>query len=427
MKIIFIIPFSPKYDYLSNPADELEGAIHSWENDKGQRVCVYNGDWGVVIAERWLKINSRLNIEVWRPDIRADKIYSYTFKSGLAYKSFPVNMQSFYHGIKKNKRVYAPEMENVLMSYYQKDQNLILLLSAERTVFSVKLTDNFKSIIPILYYHFTHNSTLCPRMELCLNPVKLLHRWVILLQMRQMLRQMEYLTVAHVEGSQSIGRKFNIKTAMFTPGFDPDDYTTERTRNQVRKEKAIAENRKILFSSSRLVPEKQIDKIIMTLKDFKDEDFHYFISGHGPLDYQQYLLQLVDELELSDKISFIGFVSKSELIDYYLITDLFLMTSIKEAGPGSTNMAVLYDIPIFSTRTGSTAEILEENNAGLLVDSANYSEWTASLTQFFKGKEIKKLPKDILIERKGAWKNIEKLDKLVKEIYQRKYQNEYAK
>ena len=62
-------------------------------------------------------------------------------------------------------------------------------------------------------------------------------------------------------------------------------------------------------------------------------------------------------------------------------------------------------MPIFCTDTGNTAEVLKENNAGIVVGINNYKEWEEELINYLSGKPVRSLYIEVVKEH-YAWKNI---------------------
>ena len=87
--IIDFITFSPKFGYIKGN-NSLDRAAHSWYNDKGEKIGVWREDWAFQLGDKMLEKFNNYTWEVWRPDIRAERVYSHTFENGLITKSFPV-------------------------------------------------------------------------------------------------------------------------------------------------------------------------------------------------------------------------------------------------------------------------------------------------------------------------------------------------
>ena len=86
------------------------------------------------------------------------------------------------------------------------------------------------------------------------------------------------------------------------------------------KEKKIKNEKPIILSISRLSPQKNHDIIIKSIKDI---DVHLQIIGDGPL--RNELKNLVEELNIQHKVTFIKSVPNTEIHNYYQSADIFAL------------------------------------------------------------------------------------------------------
>ena len=68
---------------------------------------------------------------------------------------------------------------------------------------------------------------------------------------------------------------------------------------------------------------KQVDLIINGFKELLDtgKDVHLLIGGKGP--EMENLMQLTWDLNIENRVTFLGFISEEVLYDYYMTADLF--------------------------------------------------------------------------------------------------------
>ena len=110
----------------------------------------------------------------------------------------------------------------------------------------------------------------------------------------------------------------------------------------------------------RVVPIKDVKTFIRACKivSLKVKNVKFYIMGpyDEDLDYYQECLELVTLLELEDYIVFTG---KINVLDYYPILDLIVLTSVSEAQPLVILEASCAGIPTVSGDVGSCRELLE--------------------------------------------------------------------
>ena len=85
----------------------------------------------------------------------------------------------------------------------------------------------------------------------------------------------------------------------------------------------------------------------------------------GPMDeepdYYKECLELIKLLDIKENIVFTG---RANVLDYYKVIDILLLTSIKEAMPLVVMEAMACGIPVISTDVGACRELLYGNNDG---------------------------------------------------------------
>lgn len=419
IKVFFILSFSPKYEFVTD--DSTAGAIKVWYNKEGKFIGVWDKDWAHIIGNRIIRIDRDIDFTVLRADKRADKLYEYVYDSGLKHISFPSKMKLELYGLKYAKSEYSKKLIDYLYDLYKKSEKFIIILPFERSYFFKSIINKFKNKIPIINPHFTNNSCLLPSDNNLKNPFRYVHRFILNKQLGILLKNVKYVTLGHKKYREQINKRYNIESIIYSAGFEPSEWQYQLQRENERRNLNITDDKYMILASSRLTPEKQIDKLILTLSKFRNKNFICYITGAGENSYRNTLNDLIISNGLREKINLTGFVTNEQLAKYYCASDIFIMSSIQEAGPGSTNIAIWYGVPIISTDTGFTSELLKENNAGIVVPTTDYIEWEKAFKKFFDGEYIKPLEKEILLQNKGAEVNIKRLINFIKQVYNNFY------
>lgn len=117
----------------------------------------------------------------------------------------------------------------------------------------------------------------------------------------------------------------------------------------------------------RLAPWKNIDKIIQAMAILNEKGFNFIfnIVGSGPLNEK--LKILVKELELENKIFFLGQKNTEELNKIYLDSDIYIQASGYEGLPHVILEAINFNLSIISTPIGGTNEILLDGKNGWIL------------------------------------------------------------
>jgi len=116
----------------------------------------------------------------------------------------------------------------------------------------------------------------------------------------------------------------------------------------------------------RLVPVKRVDLFIRIIRLLSEEGVNCkgLIMGEGPLEAE--LKSLADDLRVTDRLNFTGFLNPAAKEMRNL--DALLMTSDHEGLPMTLLEAMALEIPIIAHNTGGIPEILHNGQAGFLTD-----------------------------------------------------------
>ena len=136
------------------------------------------------------------------------------------------------------------------------------------------------------------------------------------------------------------------------------------------------QDKKLIFSLSRLVPRKGIDTVIEAMKDIARHhpEAHYLILGEGP--DRSRLKQLVNRYQLNGHISFMGHVPDRELNSYYNLADLFVMPS-RANGYEVEGFGLVFleanacGKPVIGSRTGGIPDAIVDGQTGYLVPESS--------------------------------------------------------
>lgn len=388
MKIIYIITFPPKYEFINSPKP-----IMAFYNKSNEVVGIWKEDWGCIFGNFIKECYPHIEFEVWRQDYRADKEYFYIFENGLIYRSFPCKKIRYKHGLKYHQEYFSDEilkrLEN-LIDPKEKNKNLIIHIPIDFSYFTWVLLKNFSKKIPFL--HTSHlNPELFKIKIFHINPLKLLHRFLIKRMYDKYLKNAGNLAVFEdrLEFFKSVTKSKVFQLDYLYIDFDYW-YKQKVSKEEALSKLNIDEEKIILFSSSRLVPEKQIDKLIISLSNLSEKNFIFYISGTGESSYIKYLHNLVSSRNLRDCIKLIGYLS-NDLIYYYCACDIFISSSSSEGGPVSGLIALALEKPVIATNTGMLFYLLKKFNSGVIIDKNNYKSWSKIINSYLDKSAIKKI------------------------------------
>lgn len=174
------------------------------------------------------------------------------------------------------------------------------------------------------------------------------------------------------------------------------EYEVQETKEELRKELSIPNDKVILISVGRHVPRKKFDLVIKALSQIKKQHpeikLKYFLIGHGS--YTPYLKKLVKDLELYNEVEFLGSFGGFKRNKYLKLSDIFLMPSISLnesiEGFGIVFLEANYfKLPVIGSSSGGISSAIEDGKTGYLVKPNNLNDLVDKLLKLCKNKQIR--------------------------------------
>ena len=163
-----------------------------------------------------------------------------------------------------------------------------------------------------------------------------------------------------------------------------------------------------IITTSRLVYKNAIDEIIKSLQ-YLSEDVKLLVLGTGFLEKK--LKKLAEEMNVSNRVEFLGHIKHKDLPRYFSISDVFVRPSRSEGMGISFLEAMAAGIPVIATNVGGISDFLYDMETGLVCnvdDPESISDNIKKLKSNFNLKNdiIYKAKK--LVKEKYGWKKISK-------------------
>ena len=177
--------------------------------------------------------------------------------------------------------------------------------------------------------------------------------------------------------SKFVKDSLNLDSSIIHSGIDSKLIASEKLINE--KSAAKRDYLNIMFAGN-LIPLKNVDVIIKALKNV-DFDYKLSIVGSGP--EEKKLKTIVFELEMTEKVEFLGRLSREDTTAMMQKSDLFVMPSSPETF-GLVYLEALAQgcITVGSKGEGIDGVIIDSKN-GFLVSPKNPEELTILLNRIF--------------------------------------------
>ncbi|MGL5081874.1 MAG: glycosyltransferase family 4 protein [Microcoleaceae cyanobacterium] len=191
----------------------------------------------------------------------------------------------------------------------------------------------------------------------------------------------------------------------FTPGSKPLDLV----------ERYGLEGAKVLMTVARLWSGdiyKGVDVTIRALPEILRvfPETKYLVIGRG--DDQPRLIQLAQDLGVSQQVVFAGFVPTAELVDHYRVADAYVMPS--QEGFGIVYLeAMACGIPVLAGDADGSADPLQDGKLGWQVPHRNPDAVAQACIEIFKGEDQR---------CNGAWLRQQSLEQFGKAAFQAQLQ-----
>jgi len=130
-------------------------------------------------------------------------------------------------------------------------------------------------------------------------------------------------------------------------------------------------NREVIFYCGRLIGLKGVGILIKSMKEVIKihEDALFLFAGRGN---QSYFESLLRELGIPRKnYEFLGHVDYNRLVEYYSVSDVFVLPSFHENLPTSLLEAMACEVPCIATDVGGVPEVINNGENGIILSAGD--------------------------------------------------------
>lgn len=201
---------------------------------------------------------------------------------------------------------------------------------------------------------------------------------------------------------------FGIDTKRFCPG--------EKSEAVILKF-GFSRNYPIILSLRSLEPLYDIESIIkamiVVLKTIPEA--RLIIARKDSL--YEALNNMVKELNLSGSVKFAGWISKEELPDYLRTADVYVSTSLSDAGiSGSTAEAMSCELPVVISNTGENGKWVDDGKNGMLIPIKSPDKLAEKIIYLLRNESARKnmaaAGRKTILERNDYYREMGKMENL---------------
>lgn len=160
-------------------------------------------------------------------------------------------------------------------------------------------------------------------------------------------------------------QRYQHKFTTFHKGIDLDTFDPEAVDSTIEVDTELC-----VGTAASLTPRKGLEYFIEAIPQVLEEhdDVTFLIAGEAPdghEDHEQYLKRRVNELNIEDRVRFLGWVE--DMPQYLNSLDVFVLPSLNEGIPGAVREALAMEVPVVATDVGGVSDAVNQGETGLLV------------------------------------------------------------
>jgi glycosyltransferase involved in cell wall biosynthesis len=177
------------------------------------------------------------------------------------------------------------------------------------------------------------------------------------------------------------------KARPISSGIDLNVYKPENQGAHLKSKFSIPDKPIVLYTG-RISGEKRLDVLIRAMPQVLDAvDAHFVICGSGR--EKENLKQMVDNLGVSDNVTFTGFISNEDFPNIYSVADLFVIPSESELQSIVTLEALASGLPVVAADKHALPELVRNPGNGYLAKAGDSGAFSGKIVEILSDPELK--------------------------------------
>ncbi|MDF1543471.1 MAG: glycosyltransferase family 4 protein [bacterium] len=145
----------------------------------------------------------------------------------------------------------------------------------------------------------------------------------------------------------------------------------------------------LIVAVTRFTEQKRVDMLVKAMALLSEKSLHFRLHIYGEGDLRQQIVELIDRLGLSEKVSLFSAVPQSELADIYNRAGIVVLNSVREGFGLALSEAMLCGAAVVGTNSGGIPDIIDHDKNGLLVEPDNPSELADNLANLLTDEALR--------------------------------------
>ena len=218
-------------------------------------------------------------------------------------------------------------------------------------------------------------------------PIK---NWLIYYTLEKWLaKHTDTLITINKEDYERAKSKFKAKRVEYIPGvgLDIDKFTNVVVdKAGKRQELGLPEDAFVILSVGELNKNKNHEVVIRAIAKLNNPNIHYVICGKGSL--ESYLKRLALELGIHEKVHLLGY--RTDVVQIYKVSDLFIFPSQREGLPVSLMEAMASGLPVICSDIRGNSDLIDNKVEGYLVSYDDDKKIADYINIYIENNQLKK-------------------------------------
>jgi glycosyltransferase involved in cell wall biosynthesis len=207
-------------------------------------------------------------------------------------------------------------------------------------------------------------------------------------------------------------------------GIDTMKFGPRQKSERLKARLGIADSPTVI-SLRNLNPLYDVESLIksasLVLKEIPETKF--VIAGKGS--EEKRLKELAKSLGIADSVKFIGFIQNDELPQYLNTMDVYVSTSLSDAGiAASTAEAMACGLPVIVTDVADNRKWVEDGVSGFVIQMKDPKSLAEKIIYLLKNEDIRKqfgkISRKIIETRNNYYKEMGKMEGIYEQLVQRR-------
>ncbi|SRR6266498_1015002 len=189
------------------------------------------------------------------------------------------------------------------------------------------------------------------------------------------------LVVSPSNGMKNILRQYGVQSQVEVVPNGVDLRLFHEAQPLPRADFGFTDQDILLIYAGRIAPEKNLEFLIRSFAGVSQvfSNVHLLIVGGGQKQFEEEIKSLPSELNIPDRVHFVGMIPYDRLPAYLAMCDAFMTASVTEVHPLSVIEAMAAGLPVVGIHSPGVSDSITDCETGLLA-TEDMASFTAKLT-----------------------------------------------